>query len=232
MLLQMYFAAIATCRYLGTFRPFIYTTWVTPRMVTITSAIIVAYYFLVPTWLALGHHRRSQVEMEKCAFFTICVPWAVLIMSCHTYALMALIAYIYQKILREALRIKRQINATLPESFQDNEYCGNQSHTDSDATRLQENINVIKNFAIIVGTSFMVWLPHEILSSYLSYKPTSYFFEPSIQKVNIIKAVVLALIPVLNPIIYATRLNWFRVMLRYIKGSISYRGCEECMSDI
>ena len=66
-------------------------------------------------------------------------------MSCHTYALMAAIAFVYQRILREALRIKRQINAAVPKSFQENENGGNQGEIDSDATRLVENMNVIKN---------------------------------------------------------------------------------------
>ena len=206
-----------------------YTKWGTPKMVTIISVLIVAYSFIIPTWLALGHHQPNPII---CSFFTLCVPWATMIMSCHTYVLMAAIAFVYQRILREALRIKRQINATVPRSFQENENGGNQNQIDSDATRLAENMNVIKNFAIIVGTSFMVWVPHAIISDYLSHKPLHVMWEPGMQNVLIVKAVALALVSVLNPIIYAMRLKWFRVMLRYIKGSISYRGCEESMSDI
>ena len=228
--LHLYLSAIATCRYLGTFRPFIYSKWATPKMVTITSVFIVAYSFIIPTWLTLGHHRQNPVEI--CALFTLCIPWATMVMSGHTYVLMAAIAFVYQRILREALRVKRQINAAMPRSFQGNGDSGNRSQIQSDATRLEENINVLKNFAIIVGTSFMVWMPHAILSDYLSHKPPRVLWEPRVQKVLITKAIALALVSVLNPIIYAIRLKWFRVMLRYIKGSISYRECEQSMSNI
>ena len=155
-----------------------------------------------------------------------------MVMSCHTYVLMAAIAFVYQRILREALRVKRQINATVPRSFKGNGSSDNRSQIQSDATRLEENINVIKNFAIVVGTSFMVWMPHAILSDYLSHKSPRVLWEPQVQKVLITKAIALAFVSVLNPIIYAIRLKWFRVMLRYIKGSISYRECEDSMSDI
>ena len=188
-------------------------------MVTLTCVFIVAYAFITPTWMALGYHRWNPRGI--CAFFTLCPLWSTTLMSCHTYALIAAVGIVYQRILREALRIKRQINVTVPASSDD-----------PDATRLQENLHVIKNFAIIVGTSFMVWLPHAMVSNFLSYQPHQYLRQPRVVSGIIVMAVSAMLILVINPIIYATRLKWFKVLLLYIKRSISYRECEQSMSDI
>ena len=215
--------AIATCRYLGTFWPFMYATWTTPKMVTFSSVFIVAYSFTIPTWLALGHYRKYPWNM--CALFTLHVPWATTILSCHTYVFMAAVAFVYQRILREALRIKRQINAAAPEAL-------DQNQSNSDASRLKENLNVIKNFAIIVGTSFMVWLPYAMVCNYLAYQPIRYLFQRHIAYGIISMVIALALIPVINPIVYATRLKWYKALMRYVRGSITYRECEQSMSDI
>ena len=56
---------------------------------------------------------------------------------------MAAIGYVYQRILREALRIKHQINAAVPESLEVNGSSSHLSQLDSDATRLRDNLNVI-----------------------------------------------------------------------------------------
>ena len=154
------------------------------------------------------------------------------IFSCHPYVLMAAIGFVYQQILREALRIKRQINKAMPGSVEGNTNNAHQSQTDTDATRMRDNINVIKNFAIIVGTSFLVWLPHAMVSSYLCYQPLTSLYQTRLAIWIAVMALVSAMIPVLNPIIYATRLKWFRVLMRYVIGSISYRECEQSMSNI
>ena len=226
--IYMNLTAIGTVRYLGTFRPFLYATWTTPKMMTVSSVFIVVYSIIIPSWLVLGHHRPYPRQM--CAFFITCPPWATTIMSGHTYVLMAAVAFVYQRILREALRVKRQISATVPEALEDKQ--NGQNQPDSDEIRLQENLNVIKNFAIIVGTSFMVWLPHAILSQYLSYQPLRNTLQPKMAMFILAMAIAMALIPVLNPIIYATRLKWFKALLRYVKGSVTYRECEQSMSDI
>ena len=221
-------AAIATCRYLGTFRPFLYATWATKKMISCICVSIVAYSAIIPTWMALWYHRYSRRGM--CALFTLLPTWGTVFLSCHTYVLMAAVGFVYQRILREALRIKRQINASVPESAESN--ATNASEADTDATRLRDNLNVIKNFAIIVGTSFLVWLPHAMLSMFLCYQPLKSLRQGGVAISIGVMALAAALIPVLNPIIYATRLKWFRVLMRYVIGFISYRECEQSMSDI
>ena len=198
-------------------------------MVTLTCVFIVAYSAIIPTWMALGYH--SWKPRGLCAFITTCPPWATVVLSCHTFVLMIAISFVYQRILHEALRIKRQIHANVPESLEHNND-PNQSQTETDATRLRDNLNVIKNFAIIVGTSFSVWLPHAVVSTFLSYQPLLYLAQKHIQIALFAMATSQALIPVLNPIIYATRLKWFKQLLRYVIGSITFRECEQSMSDI
>ena len=226
----IFLPAIATCRYLGTFRPFLYTSWATKKTVSCICVFIVAYSAIIPTWMALGYHRYSPRGI--CAPFTLLPTWGTMFLSCHTYVLMAAIGFVYQRILREALRIKRQINAAAPESVEGNFNNAHQSQTDTDATRMRDNINVIKNFAIIVGTSFLVWLPYAMVSSYLCYQPLKSLYQTHVAIWIVVMALASAMIPVLNPIIYATRLKWFRVLMRYVIGSISYRECEQSMSDI
>ena len=199
-------------------------------MVTLICVFIVAYSLIIPAWMALGYH--SFKPRGLCTFITTCPPWATVVLSCHTYVLMVAISFVYQRILHEALRIKRQIHANVPDSLEGNRGDSNQSPTDTDAIRLQDNLNVIKNFAIIVGTSFLVWVPHAVVSTFLSYQPLLYLANPHIQIALSVMAFSQAFIPVLNPIIYATRLKWFKQLLRYIIGSITYRECEQSMSDI
>ena len=226
----MYLAAIATFRYPGTFRPFLYAKWTTPKVMTLCSVFIVAYSVTIPSWLVIGHHRPYPKQM--CDFFVVCQPWATTVMSCHTYVLMAAVAFVYQRILREALRVKRQINATVPLALDDKQNGLDQSQSDSDTIRFQENFDVIKNFAIIVGSSFMVWLPHSIVTQYLSAQPLRYAVQPNVAMGIVAIAIAMALIPALNPIIYATRFKWFKALLCYVRGAITYRECEQLMSDI
>ena len=123
-------------------------------------------------------------------------------------------------------------NAGVPESLEVNGSSSHLSQLDSDATRLRDNLNVIKNFAIIVGTSCLVWVPRAIVSNYLCYQSAPDLRQGHISNVLALLAVLSALIPVVNSLVYATRFKWFRALIRYVNGSISYKECEKLMSDI
>ena len=227
---SIYTAAIAICRYVGTFRPFLYTAWATTRMVTSIGSFFVAYSFILPSLFIFVYHRWSPGN--ACGFITMCQPWAMTVISVHVYVILAAIGLVYGRILREALRLKRQINAVVTGSLGQNRDDVHQSQGSTDSSRFHENLNVMKNFAIIVGASVLIWLPQTVVAHVLSHKPLEYLQQPYIKAHVLIMSVISGLGPVVNPIVYATRFKWFKALMLYIKGSLSYRECEQSMSDV
>ena len=199
-------------------------------MVTSISIIYVAYSFVLPSWFIFVYHRWSPGI--ACAFMTITQPWAITVIYVHIYATVATIGLVYKRILREALRIKRQINASAPNSLDQNRDDVQQSQQSTDAIRLQGDLKVMKNFAIIVGVSVLIWLPPTVVSHVLCYRSLQYLQQPYITTHVLIMAIISSLVPILNPIVYATRFKWFKALLLYIRGTISYIECEQSMSDI
>ena len=230
MNVQIIIAAIATCRYLGTFHPFKYAAWVTKKMVTIISIVIIAYSSIIPSWFAFMYHRWSPNSI--CTMFIIYSHWAVRVLNAHTYLTMAAIAVVYQRILREAIRIKRQIHVAAPSRLEESGSSVNQRQENVDGSRLQQNFNVMKNFAIIVCTSFANWIPQSVATDILSNNTQQYLQQPHIATYVFLLSMSASLVPVLNPIIYATRFKWFKALMLYVKGTISYRQCEQSMADV
>ena len=217
----IYLAAIANCRYVGTFRPFLYTAWVTTRMVSYIGVLFVAYSFILPTLFTFVYHRWSPGNAR--GFIKMCRPWAMTVISVHVYVILAANGFVYGRILREALRLKRQINAVVTGSLGQNRDDVQQSQGSTESRRFHENLNVMKNFAIIVGASVLIWLPQTLVAHVLSHKPLEYLQRPYIKAHVLIMSVISGLGPVVNPIVYATRFKWSKALMLYIKRSLSFR---------
>ena len=116
--------------------------------------ILVAYSFILPSLFMFVYHRWSPGN--ACGFITICQPWAMMVISMYVYVILTTIGLVY--------RLKRQINAVVTSSFGQSRDDVRQSQGSTDSSRFHENLNVVKNFAIIVGALVLIWLPQTIIS--------------------------------------------------------------------
>ena len=98
----------------------------------------------------------------------------MMVINVHVYVILATIGPVYGRILREALRLKRQINAVVTGSLGQNRDDFQQSQGSTESRRFNENLNIMKNFAIIVGASILIWSPQTMVAHVLSLKPLEY----------------------------------------------------------
>ena len=120
IIVSIHTADIVICRYVGTFRPFLYTAWATTRMVTSIDEIFVAYF--CPSMFS--HHGLYSyttgvpLETHVLIYFHNNMPLLVItVINVHMYAIVATTGLVYEQILREALWIQRQMNTVVTDSL-------------------------------------------------------------------------------------------------------------------
>lgn len=139
----------------------------------------------------------------------------------HVYVSMALVAFIYVRILREALRPHQRAIAALQ--------VGQQEEQQSRRTAAQhkENMNMLKNMSIIVGLFALAWLPFCINLSVIAYAPR---YSGDLRlTIYLYLTVAVMCNSVINPFVYALRFQKFK---RAFKIMLLCKNDEEVSNDL
>ena len=185
-----------------------YEELVTPGRVTVALMIAVAYPLVLMVPAALAEHIYDP--SLPCLVPTVFPPWVVHLVAVHVEVALVTIAVIYIKILHQAYSHRRRITV-----------CSNLGQPNGDEAQskiIQGGLEVMKNFALIIGLFAASLLPFFILSQIIVYDPQKYFMIPEVNKMWSVVALILVINNFINPVIYALKFTTYRRAFKMLLG--------------
>ena len=159
----------------------------------------------------------------------------MLVINMHVFIILPALGIIYLKITIEVARLKRQVAAMIPASLEQG------SHQDNGATvteqvleeqrRQRSNLQILKNFGIIVGLFAAGWLPYIILCQVIVTDPFYYLQQPALVNVYTVITLVVFTNSMVNPLVYAIRFKRFGLAFRYAFKCVSREELEKQISE-